>query len=124
METKKIPVCLSIKRYRRRKKYQRLKRMINTIHEENEKETISMLKKSIPKVSLKTALPVKPLRKWGDAYVDMMLTFAGNVTRLNNNGSKMGYFVRVSHRVNPVRPPSPLANWPPQNTGPGEPNKR
>ena len=69
--------------------------MISTSHEVNENETISMLDeygrrglkkkvKSIPKVSPKIAFPVEPLRKWKDAYVEMMLCFAGHVTQLNN----------------------------------------
>ncbi|XWS60977.1 hypothetical protein CRYUN_Cryun07bG0085500 [Craigia yunnanensis] len=95
METAKVPACLSMKMYRR-KKYQRLKRMVSTSHEDNENETISMLeeyrrrgmmksKVMVPKVSPMIAnLPVEPLRKWRDAYVEMMLCFAGHVAQLNN----------------------------------------
>ncbi|XVF12272.1 hypothetical protein REPUB_Repub08aG0101400 [Reevesia pubescens] len=97
METAKVPVCLSMKRYRRRKKYQRLKRMVSfTHHEDDENEMISMLEecrrqrgmiKSKVNVSPKIGIglpAVEPLRKWRDAYVEMMLSFAGHVTQLNN----------------------------------------
>ncbi|XVE58749.1 hypothetical protein DITRI_Ditri04bG0194000 [Diplodiscus trichospermus] len=93
METAKAPVCLSMERYRRRKKYQRLKRMASAGHEDDENETISMLeeccrrgmimksKVMVPKIA---SLPVEPLRKWRNAYVDTMLCFAAHFAQLNN----------------------------------------
>ncbi|XVE64006.1 hypothetical protein DITRI_Ditri07aG0066700 [Diplodiscus trichospermus] len=95
METSKVPVCLSMKKHRRRKKYQRLTRMISASHEDNENETVSILEeyrrrglkskvKSNPKVSPNIGLPVEPLRKCRDAYVEMMLCFAGHIKQLNN----------------------------------------
>ncbi|OMO99965.1 hypothetical protein CCACVL1_03522 [Corchorus capsularis] len=95
METAaKIPVCFSMKRYKRRKKYQRLKRSSTNAEDYyDEKEAISMLEAAdqyqyhrkgnswkskgmvIPKVSGKNT-NVEPLRKWRDAYEEMMLCFA------------------------------------------------
>lgn len=58
---------------------------ITMLEEYHRRGLKSKVKTNIPKVSSpKIALPVKPLRKWRDAYVEMMLTFAGNATRLNN----------------------------------------
>ncbi|XVF50621.1 hypothetical protein PTKIN_Ptkin04bG0116200 [Pterospermum kingtungense] len=108
METAKVPVCLSMTRYMRRKKYQRLKRMVSTkLQEDNENENeteeydgkgmmmMMMMMKSnvmVPKASPQIAnnLPVEPLRRWRDAYVEMMLCFAEHVMQLNSGRINLG----------------------------------
>ncbi|MBA0651938.1 hypothetical protein Goklo_019228, partial [Gossypium klotzschianum] len=90
METSKVPMCLNMKRYKRRKKYQRLKHTVLK-HEDEDKETVSMLEESCRRgtdeamVRKVPSLPVESLRKWRDAYVEMMLCFAAHVKQLNNN---------------------------------------
>ncbi|WRX19592.1 hypothetical protein QQP08_012079 [Theobroma cacao] len=108
MEAAKLPVCLSMKRYRRRKKYQRLKRVISAAHEDKESEATSMLEeyrrrgwKSKVMVPKNIASPVEPLRKWRDSYEEMMLCFAGHFTQLSNGNVYL--FKRIpkanSHRL-------------------------
>ncbi|KAL4384551.1 hypothetical protein GQ457_15G001220 [Hibiscus cannabinus] len=93
METAKVPACLSMKRYMRRKKYLKLKRTATAAararledDDDDENETVLMLGERRRRGTIKGKL-VKveaPLRKWRDAYVEMMLGFAGHVTQLNN----------------------------------------
>ncbi|KAG8476654.1 hypothetical protein CXB51_030626 [Gossypium anomalum] len=92
METSKVPMCLNMKRYKRRKKYQRLKHTVLK-HEDEDNEKVSMLEESCPRgtgeamVRKVPSLPIDSLRKWRDAYVEMMLCFAAHVKQLNNNGN-------------------------------------
>ncbi|KAK8714639.1 hypothetical protein V6N13_041990 [Hibiscus sabdariffa] len=105
METAKVPACLSMKRYMRRKKYLKLKRTAaaraRLEDDDDENKTVLMLGERRRRGTIKGKL-VKveaPLRKWRDAYVEMMLGFAGHVTQLNNGN------VHLFNRI-----PKPKAN--------------
>lgn len=82
----------------------------------NENETVSMLeeyddgsgimttmtksKAMVPKASPNNNnLAVEPLRKWRDAYVEMMLCFAAHVAQLNNGNVYL--FRRIPKPINP-----------------------
>ncbi|MBA0744590.1 hypothetical protein Gogos_007205 [Gossypium gossypioides] len=87
IEAAKVPICLSMKRYMKRKKYHKLKRAASTRgtsrHGDDENETVLMLGERRRKGMIKGKVKV-PLRKWRDAYVETMLSFAGHVAQLNN----------------------------------------
>ncbi|KAE8694223.1 hypothetical protein F3Y22_tig00110785pilonHSYRG00052 [Hibiscus syriacus] len=65
MKTGKVPVWLSMKRYRTRKKYQRLKRTVlqNSTQED---EKMSMLEEFDPRGTtvMVASLRIEPLRRW------------------------------------------------------------
>lgn len=87
MEAAKVPICSSMKRYMKRKKYHKLKRAATTLgtsrHGDDENEMVSMLGERRRKGMIKGKVKV-PLRKWRDAYVETMVGFAGRVAQLNN----------------------------------------
>ncbi|KAK9277961.1 hypothetical protein L1049_027518 [Liquidambar formosana] len=98
MEILTTPVYESLERYKRRRKYKKLKGVVTT------KDEVKILRLEgsgrkpwkinvIPKLQLKITSPVKLLKGFRDAYVDMMLSFAGNVPRWNNGGS--AFFVKA-----------------------------
>ncbi|KAH1075618.1 hypothetical protein J1N35_027946 [Gossypium stocksii] len=87
IEAAKVPICLRMKRCIKRKKYHKLKRAASTRgtsrHGDDENETVLMLGERRRKGMIKSKVKV-PLRKWRDAYVETMLSFAGRVAQLNN----------------------------------------
>ncbi|GLU12960.1 hypothetical protein SLE2022_296130 [Rubroshorea leprosula] len=72
------PLCFNMKRYKRRKKYKRLRRIASV--KENEKK--GSWKVKIPGEII---LGMEPLRKCRDAYLKTMVYLAEHVQQLNND---------------------------------------
>ncbi|KAF8399067.1 hypothetical protein HHK36_014933 [Tetracentron sinense] len=95
MEKLESPFYGSLKRYWRRRRYQRLDGTVTS------KKTVKMARfrggnnkrfwriRVIPKLRLKIVSPLKLLGRLRDAYVNMMLGLAGNV-RYFNSGNSFG----------------------------------
>ncbi|XP_010252982.1 PREDICTED: uncharacterized protein LOC104594383 [Nelumbo nucifera] len=96
MEIFSVPFYGSLKRYMRRRRYQRLdgtvtgRKNMKIVRFGGNARRVWKIR-AIPKLRLKICSPAKILVRLREAYMDMMLKLAGNVGYLNNNsifGSK------------------------------------
>lgn len=78
-----------MKRYWRRRKYHRLRSLVSNKHNEEVSLTKGTRRgrfwktRATPKLRLKIRASIKALKSFRDAYVEMMLCFAGRLMQLN-----------------------------------------
>lgn len=84
-----VPVCGSMKKYRRNGTYHRLK-SITEVSDCSQCSNVGMLSSDVkmvevvPKVQPKIRLSINLLKRFRDAYVEGMLCFAINIAHMNN----------------------------------------
>ncbi|XVF71559.1 hypothetical protein PTKIN_Ptkin12aG0047900 [Pterospermum kingtungense] len=105
MELLQTPIPSTLKRYWRRKQYQRLNGEVA-----NNKKSIKVTRirggsrrfwriKAIPKLRWKIASPIKLLTKLKNAYMNMMINLVGNVGSLNTENTFGGKRIPKARKV-------------------------
>lgn len=105
MELLRKPIPGSLKRYWRRKQYQRLN---GEVIKNKKNVKVTRIRggsrrfwriKAIPKLRWKIASPIKLLTKLKNAYMNMMINLAGNVGHLNTDNTFGGKRIPKARKV-------------------------